>query len=352
MLSLLHSLQRLLKIKTLHDDFALFRLHHQLTVVLLLAFCSIASTKQIFADPLTCRAPSIGYVSYMEDYCWATGTYTSKHNSTKAVGAPYDSNQYEWHLYYRFIHLTLFFQAVLFYLPRYIWILLERGVVTSICRQLHASCASQSVYEDVSATIKLNDKLVYKYHACQLLSLLNLIAQIMWMHWLFNDHYLTYGIDAIKYYWFTKLELIHQQRIKSPLDTVFPKETGCTIEYPSAVGDTNIGHAQCILSFQILNDKMFLFLWFWLAFLSLATVLHQIYAICWLALPIMRRWVLARELGVAQTELRRALYTRNTLFIVELLRLNLNTDKMNKLLQHLHHFSETDAIRSTNGETV
>merc|ERR1712080_650477 len=49
-----------------------------------------------------------------------------------------------------------------------------------------------------------------------------------------------------------------------------------------------MGHAICVLPNNVVHQKFYLFLWFWLLGLTLVTFIHQIYRVCLLLLPSFR----------------------------------------------------------------
>lgn len=52
-----------------------------------------------------------------------------------------------------------------------------------------------------------------------------------------------------------------------PMDRVFPKVTGCTYQQWGASGDEEFHRALCIMPLNVLNEKIFIFLWFWWVYL-------------------------------------------------------------------------------------
>lgn len=48
-----------------------------------------------------------------------------------------------------------------------------------------------------------------------------------------------------------------------PMEQVFPKVTGCTYHQFGADGDAEEHTTLCVMPLNILNEKIFIFLWFW-----------------------------------------------------------------------------------------
>lgn len=86
MLDILRSLRSLLKISRIHTDGNIFRLHYSLTVIILMAFCIIITTKQYVGEPIDClRADGVDK-SIINTYCWIHTTYSIPRAFSKKVG--------------------------------------------------------------------------------------------------------------------------------------------------------------------------------------------------------------------------------------------------------------------------
>lgn len=86
MLDILRSLRTLLKISRVHTDGNIFRLHYSLTVIILMAFCIIITTKQYVGEPIDClRADGVDK-SIINTYCWIHTTYSIPKAFNKKVG--------------------------------------------------------------------------------------------------------------------------------------------------------------------------------------------------------------------------------------------------------------------------
>ena len=55
---------------------------------------------------------------------------------------------------------------------------------------------------------------------------------------------------------------------------MFPRVTKCTYHDYSAHGNINTKDAICILPFNMVNEKIYMFLWYWSGFLVIVTSLH------------------------------------------------------------------------------
>ena len=68
-----------------------------------------------------------------------------------------------------------------------------------------------------------------------------------------------------------------------PMARVFPKLTKCTFHKYGASGTVEKKDGLCVLPQNIINEKIFLFVWFWLVFVAVVTGMFLIYRIVTLA---------------------------------------------------------------------
>merc|ERR1712179_621631 len=95
------------------------------------------------------------------------------------------------------------------------------------------------------------------------LNLVNIIGQMYLMDAFFGGQFTTYGSEVLSV---TNKDM--EKRV-DPMAKVFPKVTKCTFHKYGPSG-TIINHdGLCILPINIINEKIFVFLWFW--FLALIT---------------------------------------------------------------------------------
>lgn len=74
----LNSLKALLKVEKVHIDNNVFKLHYKVTVILLVVFSILLSSKQYFGDPIQCDIDGAGNKDFMDTYCWIYGTFIVK----------------------------------------------------------------------------------------------------------------------------------------------------------------------------------------------------------------------------------------------------------------------------------
>ena len=85
---------------------------------------------------------------------------------------------------------------------------------------------------------------------------------------------------------------MNQENRTDPMIAVFPRVTKCTFHKFGPSGSIQTHDALCILALNILNEKIFIFLWFWLIILSALSGLALLYSSMLIVLPSVREIVL------------------------------------------------------------
>lgn len=77
--------------------------------------------------------------------------------------------------------------------------------------------------------------------------------------------------------------------------TVFPTVTSCNIPNVGASGLAQIHNGFCVLTQNIINEKIYLILWFWYAFLGPVSVLYLCYRLITLMFSGVRYSLIYRK---------------------------------------------------------
>lgn len=109
-----------------------------------------------------------------------------------------------------------------------------------------------------------------------------LLGQMFLMDKFFDGEFLTYGIEVIKF-----LDTDEEERL-DPMIRVFPRMTKCSFHKFGVSGEVEKHDAICILPLNVVNEKIYVFLWFWFIILSCMTLLTVMYRVVIIFSPRMR----------------------------------------------------------------
>ena len=142
----------------------------------------------------------------------------------------------------------------------------------------------------------------------------------MWTfcHYAFHERYLSYGTDVLTYY------LYDQDSETNPMDYIFPKITSCDYKSFGYSGTQQIHNAQCLISLNILNEKVFLILWTYYVFLTLTMVYKFILAFLWFLVPWFTVFVTAKNFNInkKKAEILVSNMTKGDLYVLMKIRCN------------------------------
>ena len=120
MLHLFLGLKSLVKVSRFHTDCSVFRLHYRVTVMVLLAFTFIVTSRQYIGAAIMCVHTKDVPKEVLNTYCWIHPTYTlsSAHWKRVGVDVPHpgvdktrDEKDKKHVKYYQWVGFLLFFQV-------------------------------------------------------------------------------------------------------------------------------------------------------------------------------------------------------------------------------------------------
>jgi len=141
------------------------------------------------------------FLQVMDTYCWIHSTFSidsrligedGYDRAHPGVAPPTDldeGQEFRYHKYYQWVCFTLFFQALLFYIPRYLWKTWEGGRVKMLVQDLHEPIIDpQAKEKKVSFVVNyfVNNRNMHtmyaiKFFVCEVLNLINVFSQIYFM---------------------------------------------------------------------------------------------------------------------------------------------------------------------------
>ena len=282
--------KNLLKIfKSEHED--LFDLlYYYLTPTILIIFAFFTSAKQYFGKPIQCWIPwefKGGWEQYVEDYCFVQNTYQLPNNELFNIDTVLGLTKEKKELsYYQWVPILLILQSILFVLPNWLWIAVKEKIFdlqniisdVSTVRDLptkERSCVIQKfVQQNKDKFLYNKNSWIFKgfylsifYMLIKILRLLNLFLQFYLLVIFIGDGYWSWGLSALK-------TIKEGNGWKD--STLFPRVTFCDFKVHQLANDHNYT-VQCVLMINMFNEKIYLFIWFWLVLLMIAAVVDIIY---------------------------------------------------------------------------
>ena len=272
------SVRKLLEADSVTIDNVVFRLHHKVTVAVLLLFSLVIASRQHVGDPIDCIAEGVPARS-MNTYCWIHSTFTLP-DRPGGLGAPKKGETVKYQKYYHWVFFVLFLQAILFYIPRLAWKTWEGGKMKMIVLGLDCPVLSKDVRNErkkvlaeyVVSHLHRHDVYAFRFFFCELLNVVNVVGQIYFLDYFLDGEFSTYGRDVFK--------MTDAEDRFDPMSKIFPKMTKCTFEKYGPSGTIQRIDGLCILPLNAVNEKIYVFLWVWFVILALASSLFLLFRAC------------------------------------------------------------------------
>ncbi|TRY61749.1 hypothetical protein TCAL_03670 [Tigriopus californicus] len=312
MAHLLSELITYLEFDEINIDNWYFKLYYKGCVVCFFAGSLVGVLSQYFGQPISCDFRTV-HSDMATDYCWIHGSsyippeyqphmkcIVDLQGVTGEDDAP-DTSYYQWVVFMQA------FQACMFRFPYNLWKFFEGGLIRSFgtdgqaAIMIRASDASRNVdgvvIERVSgrfvnyfkSILHQNQWYFVKYVFCEWLNF-GFVFINFWVIDLFLDgKFRYYGVEAVQYSLLSPAE----QRVSSnPYCAIFPTEVSCTIPNIGAAGGEQHHNSFCVLAQNIINEKIYFVIWFYLAFLLVVSVGFTVYRICSIFFEPLRFWIL------------------------------------------------------------
>ncbi|QQP49391.1 Innexin [Caligus rogercresseyi] len=281
MLGVFGPLTAFLKLDSVWIDNNVFRLHYKATVVVFVAASLMVTSRQFFGDPIDCMVDGVPG-DIMDTYCWIHSTFTIPNKISGEIGTdmPFPpGTEVKYHKYYQWVCFFLFLQAAFFYAPRHLWKASEGGKISMLVGDLMEPLLDEEKKADqISLIVKYfslhrgtHTLYALRYFLCEVLNFANSILQIYFIDYFLNYEFTSYGTRVLEY-----SEMDASER-DDPMALVFPKVTKCTFHKYGPSGTIETKDGLCVLPLNIINEKIFIFLWFWLIIIAAISGLFLIY---------------------------------------------------------------------------
>lgn len=305
MFEIFGSLKSILKVDEVKIDNALFKLQYRITMPIMLCLSALITSRQYFGDPIDCIFDKLADHQIMDTYCWMNsfivlnkpggrigvdmahpnvGTYVKGEDLIR------DQQYYQW------VCFVLFFQAALFYIPRYLWKSWDNGrirmlttdvncpIVDDACRNIRKG----AMINYIIGHMHLHNMYALKYIFCEILNGVNVFGQMYYMNCFLGGEFIHYGYDIIQHYLSTSNNPVPNNHMKDIMNLVFPKTTKCSFDSYGPSGTIQTNDGLCVLPLNIVNEKIYAFIWFWFVFLAVLHFINFFYRLAILVIPKFR----------------------------------------------------------------
>jgi hypothetical protein len=364
MFDVFKQLQAFLKFDQVRIDNNVFRLHYKGTVLVFVCASLLVTSGQYIGDPIDCIVDGIPG-GIMDTYCWIHSTFSIPsrwvgktgrdipHPGISPVADLEMGTEVKYHKYYQWVAFFLFLEAMFFYMPRYLWKSSEGGKITMLVGGLMEPMIDGGKKED-QITLIVNyfrmhrgthSLYAVRFFLCEILNFVNVIGQIYFIDFFLDYEFRTYGMDVLGY---TEMEFEDRA---DPMATVFPKVTKCTFHKYGPSGTVQKHDGLCVLPLNIINEKIFVFVWFWLVFVAAVTGVYLLFRIAVIAGPQIRVALVTFTGGKStkRSDVETILEPQSLNWfeklgdwlVLYLVCKNLNVLLVNDLLRHLHKAEES-----------
>jgi hypothetical protein len=248
-------------------------------------------------------------------------TYTVPHLYNSTVGLEtahvgvgphtpgHDEQRY--HYYYQWVPFALFFQALSFLIPHFLWKAFEEGRIKAYCTMELApkiALKSRAFISEADAGKKqmkldraavyfvgsqsFNKSYAYFYIICEIMNFVLIILNFVFTNaFLGSNNFNNYGPEVVSFLG------DDPESDMSPMNRVFPKVAKCDFHKYGPSGNLIRYDIMCVLALNIINEKVYVFLWFWFIITAIIAGIWLIVRLALLFLPRVRNTVLRRKVS-------------------------------------------------------
>lgn len=158
------------------------------------------------------------------------------------------------------------------------------------------SLKKQAIVEYLYRSSGHHDWYAARYYFCEVLSFVNIVAQMFLLDRFFEGQFVRYGLEVLEF-----AQLDPEGRV-DPMIRIFPRLTKCKFLRYGPSASIEAIDALCLLPLNIINEKIFIFLWFWFVFLASITAAMLIFALIIIACPSVRVYMLNIKFRMSQLD--------------------------------------------------
>jgi len=271
------------------DNFT-FKLFYKWSVSFFISGSVLVQASQFFGDPIACETADdtvdeeavVNFCMMYSEFL-VPDTYLGQCASDAHAGTSLYNSYYQW------VAVYFLMSAVLFYIPRCIWLSMEGGMMSFLVtgcldRVVDNAAEKQEALMTNYCEYVHNkfNKYAIGFFFCELLNLVITISQIFVTHAFLNYQYFDYGYLVYQYYSLDS-ETRSLRETFNPMCEVFPNVAACNWWRWGKDGGQELKNLICILGNNIINQKLFALLWVWhcvLVPVGVIRILTRLFQLC------------------------------------------------------------------------
>ena len=268
-------------------DNLIIRLHYQYTFWLLVLIYSVVWNAWYNKDVLTCVNTFNADVQMRQDYLNICFTY---------LFVPQPNGDRRYLFFYRYIHWIMIGVGCLYYLPRKFSKHYDDQKVKKLINDIVGfTCksdinAEKGMVERISKYMGFylgsHNRLYFNNLICSILALAIDILSFHVIDYTLHGRFINYGVMSIPF----KRDPMYYTDYMSQ---TFPPFVRCEISPMNKLSGKRTEVLGCHLTLMELYEKLFMILWFWMIFLTAATVCYIVF-LCFFRHPYFRNYILRR----------------------------------------------------------
>lgn len=323
-----------------------WKLYSKVSAALCMLSAAICICSTYFGNAIDCYGTEDKFIT---QYCWVHGSYQfaaeqeslvktlqkrTRQNCVQDDFYDKEAGDIPTTAYYQWVIFMLFGHGCLFMLPDYIWKFAEGGLIKDfvpfekneddkeplekqtdeIMEKTNGGSKYKPQYKpkvptekgvDMERKAKIftqlsksqNKAYFTTFVVCEMLNLGVAVFNFYVMNMFLNGRFLFYGTDVIQYFFHNNniddeygdySSSSDDYGMVNPMCAAFPTLVNCEYAFSGVNREADIRSHICILSQNIVNEKIYLLMWFWLAFLFGASSLMLLYRCSTILLPYFR----------------------------------------------------------------
>jgi len=293
------------------------KLHYRATTLVLLLSVTLVTALEWIANgkSITCiqEGPDDSWnipPNVINTYCYIMSTFTLPRQlaggvlgdtvAGPGVGA-YNpkTDDVTYKAYYQWVPFVLMLQACLFYAPHLLHKNWEGGKVQGIISGLNSLLLDRSdrrnkhriLAQYLVENLNSHNIWAFKLIIAESIYFLNVLGNIYLMDVFLGGEFRTYGVQV------ASLMQEDPEDRTDPMSRVFPRVSKCTFKKFGPSGTLQTHDTLCVLPINIINEKIYVFLWFWLLILLVITLFSLLYHLFLLLTPAVRNMMLRNKAG-------------------------------------------------------